>query len=181
MSLPPPHEGDRFRTDPRNLPAGHERVGNAQRTTVLDLLSSAVEHGYLDLDEYEARVARVTEGKTISALYEQVADLPAQFRWDPYQPLPKGRQERERESANAMAVASLALGAAAIPTSLCFGAGGIAGIAAVFFALRGLRHDAGRGKAIAGMVLGIVGIALSIGIVLLFLLSPEQTTTGTAN
>jgi hypothetical protein len=146
---------------------------------VLDLLSRAVEEGYLDLDEYEVRVVRVTEGKTISALYAQVADLPAQFRWDPSRPLPKGRQEREQDAASSMAVVSLALGAAAIPTSLCFGAGGIVGIAAIFFARRGLRDDVGRSKALAGMVLGIVGIALSIGIVLLFLLSPEQTTTRT--
>jgi hypothetical protein len=156
-----------------------ERVGNAQRAAVLELLSRAVEEGYLDLDEYEARVTRVTEGKTIAALHAQVADLPPQFRWDPSQPLPKSRQERERDSASSMAVVSLALGAAAIPASLCFGAGGIVGIAAVFFARRGLRHEAGRSKALAGLVLGIVGIALSIGVVLLFLLSPEQTTTRT--
>jgi hypothetical protein len=155
---------------------GEERVGNAQRGAVLDLLGRALEEGYLDLDEYEARLQRVTEGKTVAALHAQVADLPPQFRWDHNGSIPKSRQERAKESANAMAVASIALGVAAIPTSLCFGAGAIPGIAALFFARRALRQEDGRGKAITGLVLGIVGTALSIGIVLLFLLSPEETT-----
>lgn len=158
---------------------GHERIGNAQRATVHDLLSRAVAEGYLDFDEYDARVARVAEGKTISTLYAQVADLPPQFHWDPFQPVPKGRQDQERSSYDALAIASLALGVAAIPTSLCFGAGGIAGVAALFFARRGLRSDTGRTKALIGLVLGILGIALSIGFVLFYLLAPAPAPTGT--
>lgn len=179
MSQPPPHETGL----PGNRPAppeihvgamGDDRVGNAQRTTVLDLLGRALEEGFLDLAEYETRLQRVTEGKTVAELYAQVADLPPQFRWDPDRPMPKSREERDKESANAMAVASIALGAAAIPTSLCLGAGVIPGIAALFLARRALRREAGRGRAITGLVLGLVGVALSIGVVLLFVLSPEQ-------
>jgi hypothetical protein len=152
--------------------SGHERVGNAQRTTVLDLLSRAVAEGYLDLDEYELRVVRVTEGKTVAQLYAVVSDLPPPFRWDPVQPMPKSKQERDRESAGSWAIASLALGAASIPTSMCLGAGGIAGIAAVILARKGLRDEASRSKAVTGMVLGIVGIAFSFAFLLMMLLSP---------
>jgi hypothetical protein len=154
-----------------SYPSGDERVGTAQRTTVIELLSRAVGEGYLDLDEYEARVARVTEGKTVATLYTVVADLPPQFRWDPVQPMPKSRQEKERESAQSMAVASLALGAAAIPISMCFGTGGLIGLVAVFLGRRGLRDDDSRAKAITGMVLGAVSVAISLGIVLLVLMS----------
>jgi len=165
-------------------PKVDERVGNAQRTTVLELLGRALEEGYLDLDEYEARLTRVTEGKTVAALHAQVADLPPQFHWDPFQPPSKARQEQkqdqDKDSASAMALASIVLGAASIPRSVCFGAGGLAGIAAVFFARKGLRHDSGRTKAIVGLALGILGIVLSIGIVLILLFSPEQTTTRTS-
>lgn len=155
---------------------GDERVGTAQRGAVLELLGRALEEGYLDLDEYEIRLQRVTEGKTVAALQAQLADLPPQFRWVPGQAIPKSSRERAKESARTMAIASIALGAAAIPTSVCLGAGVIPGIAALLFARRALQEEEGRGKAITGLVLGIVGIALSIGIVLLVMLSPDETT-----
>jgi hypothetical protein len=164
----------------RRLPNFDERVGNTERATVLELLGRALEEGYLDLDEYEARLTRVTEGKTIAALHAQIADLPAKFNWDPSRPPPKGRHEQDRESASTMALVSIILGAASIPTSVCFGAGGLAGVAALIFASKGLRHEAGRTKAIVGLALGILGIVLSIGIVLIFLFAPDETTTTTS-
>lgn len=145
--------------------SGHERVGTAQRTIVLELLSKAVGEGYLDLDEYEARVVRVTEGRTVAALLVVVADLPAHLRWDPAQSMPRSRHDRQRESAATYALAGLALGAASLPLSLCFGAGGIAGVIAVVFARMGMQHEESRSKAVTGLVLGIVGIAVSIAVV----------------
>ncbi len=156
--------GPRFPAHPQV--SGYERVGTAQRTTVLELLSKAVGEGYLDLDEYEGRVVRVTESKTVAALFAVVSDLPPQFRWDPVQPVPKSRQDRRRESADTYALASLALGATSIPLSLCFGAGGIAGVIAIVFAWMGMHEEANRSKAVTGLVLSIVGIAMSIAVVI---------------
>lgn len=151
--------------------SGHERVGNAQRTVVLELLSRAVGEGYLDLDEYEARVVKVTAGKTVAALYAVAADLPPHLRWDPMQGVPRRREDRERESAAAAAVTALALGAVSVPVSLCVGVGAVPGIIALFFAARGMRDEASRTKALTGLVLAIVGTAMSLGMVLLTLLS----------
>lgn len=144
--------------------SGRERVGTAQRTVVLESLSRAVGEGYLDLDEYEVRVARVTESKTVAQLYATVADLPPQFRWDPNR-APRNPEARARETVRSMAVAALALGATSIPLSLCFGAGGIAGVIGLVFARIGMADEESRSKAVIGLVLSIVGIALSLAVV----------------
>ncbi len=162
---------DPYGTYPRH-PAvpGRERVGHAQRTTVLDLLGRAVAEGYLDLDEYEGRVAAVSISRTVADLYAAVADLPPPFRWDPAQPMPKSRHERDRESAASMALMSVILGAVSIPTSLCVGTGGLLGLIAVVLAGKGMLDDESRTKAVAGMVLGIIGFAMSLGVVVLTVL-----------
>ncbi|MFC6023320.1 DUF1707 and DUF4190 domain-containing protein [Plantactinospora solaniradicis] len=60
-----------------------ERVGTAQRNTVLELLSQALEQGYLDLSEYEERMTSVHTARTVGDLVRPLVDLPSQFRWDP--------------------------------------------------------------------------------------------------
>ncbi|WP_225947005.1 DUF1707 and DUF4190 domain-containing protein [Plantactinospora soyae] len=60
-----------------------ERVGTAQRNTVLELLSRALEEGYLDLSEYEERMTSVHTARTVGDLVRPLVDLPSQFRWDP--------------------------------------------------------------------------------------------------
>ena len=157
----------------------YQRVGHAQRTVVLDLLSKALEEGYLELHEYEARLVRVTEAKSVADLYGQVADLPPQLRWDPRQPMPRSREDRQRENADSAALVAFVLGLVSLPTTVCFGAGGLVGIAAVVFGGRALRLGGNRPKAIAGLVLGIIGIAVSIALVLAVMLSPESTTVNT--
>jgi hypothetical protein len=60
-----------------------ERVGNAQRTAALDMVTRALEEGYLELPEYEQRMAVITSAKFMSELLDTQRDLPGQFRWDP--------------------------------------------------------------------------------------------------
>jgi hypothetical protein len=67
-----------------------ERVGTAQRNTVLELLSRALEEGYLDLSEYEERMTSVHTARTVGDLVRPLVDLPSQFRWDPRGPLTPG-------------------------------------------------------------------------------------------
>jgi hypothetical protein len=64
----------------------YERVGNTQRTHVINLLNKAVEEGYLDLYEYERRMITASSAATQGELVAQLWDLPAEFRWDPSRP-----------------------------------------------------------------------------------------------
>jgi hypothetical protein len=59
------------------------RIGDAQRAEVLNLLSQALEEGYLDLGEYDQRMTAATAAKTADQLVDQVADLPHQLQWSP--------------------------------------------------------------------------------------------------
>jgi hypothetical protein len=164
---------DPYGTYPRHpapFPHGQERVGHVQRTVVLDLLGRAAAEGYLDLDEYEGRVGAVTVSRTVSELNAVLVDLPAQFRWNPAQPVPKSPQQRERDSASSMAMVGLVLGAASIPTSMCIGTGGLLGLIAVVLARKGMHDDESRSKAVIGMVLGMIGLAMSLGVVVLTVL-----------
>src|SRR5687767_12719619 len=112
----------------------NERVGNAQRTHVLDLLSNALQEGYLDLPEFEQRMSIVTAAKSADELMSQLADLPLQFRWDPRTlpsppvrvlPLPPAPTKAPGPDTRTTAIASLVLAIASIPLSVCFGMGGL--------------------------------------------------------
>jgi hypothetical protein len=152
-----------------------ERVGNEQRTQVLELLTAALEQGYITLDEYEQRMAPVNTAKTASVLSGQVADLPPQFRWDPRtaaRQQPAVSRIRD-DNVRTFAVTSLALGAASIPLSLCL-VGWLFGIAAIFLSVPGSKGASGWSKALVGRVLGIIGIVLSIGVGLVVIFSPKQ-------
>jgi truncated hemoglobin YjbI len=52
------------------------RIGDAQRTEVLNLLGQALEEVYLDLGEYDQRITAATAAETADQLVDQVADLP---------------------------------------------------------------------------------------------------------
>jgi hypothetical protein len=53
------------------------RIGNNERGALTDLLRSATDQGYLDLEEYEKRVDVVMSAKTAGDATVAVADLPA--------------------------------------------------------------------------------------------------------
>ncbi|WP_026929029.1 DUF1707 SHOCT-like domain-containing protein [Glycomyces tenuis] len=53
------------------------RIGDAERTSLSELLRSSVDRGYLTLEEYEKRVGVLMEAKTIGEAEEVLGDLPA--------------------------------------------------------------------------------------------------------
>jgi hypothetical protein len=146
-----------------------ERVGNHQRTQVLELLSAALEQGYLTLEEYEQRMTVVTAAKTMSELHDQVADLPAQFRWDPRATAQRpdagqGSRPHTDDNVRTFAITSLVLGIASIPLTFCL-VGWLLGIAAIFFSVPGSKGASGWSKAFVGRVLGILGIIVQVGVI----------------
>jgi hypothetical protein len=78
-----------------------------------------------------------------------------------------------------MAVLSVVLGVASVPMLLCLGIGVLVGGLAVFAGTRALSDPAARKTAIAGIVLGIVGIVAGLGFLALLVFAPDQTTVRT--
>jgi uncharacterized protein DUF1707 len=133
------------------------RVGNAQRTEVIDLLSRALDEGGLPLDEYDRRVAAVGTATYVSQLTAQLGDLPAGFGWSPHAFPPPVTPHPARS----YGTTALVLGIVSLPLSMCL-VGWIFGILAVVYSRRGAGAR-GFGAAMIGRVFGIVGILLSLG------------------
>lgn len=150
------------------------RIGSAQRDEVADLLSRALEEGYLDLSEYDQRVTLVHSAKTAAELTEQVSDLPPQFRWSPQQSVAVRSKSARDPNTHATSIASLVLAISSVPLAVCFGVGGLFGIAAVMLSRPGLRSRTDYGKALTGFVVGCLGIASSIAVIILFVLVPTS-------
>lgn len=144
-----------------------QRIGHAHRTHVLDLLSRALGEGYLDLPEFERRMALVNAATTMPEVLGQLRDLPPQFQWDPRTPLPHELTIKKADDASRLATLALILGALSIPLALCL-VGFLVGIAAVVlgFASKGAHPDRRR-QAIAGQILGCVGVLLTVAIIVL--------------
>jgi hypothetical protein len=56
------------------------RVGNAERASLTEILRSAVDQGYIDLEEYEKRVDILMAAKTVGETEVVLADLPSYQR-----------------------------------------------------------------------------------------------------
>jgi hypothetical protein len=172
-------------TPPDETGTGHERVGDAQRAAVLDLVDRAYVEGFLDSREHETRRDGVTGSTTVAELRAQVADLPPQFHWHPARPVPANRVPANGvpPSNRGMAVMSVVLGVVSVPMFLCVGTGAAVGGLAVFAGIRALRGGAAptaaRRTAIAGIVLGAVGVVLGLGLLALLIFSSDQTTVRT--
>ena len=132
------------------------RVGNAQRTEVIELLSRALDEGGLPLDEYDRRVAAVGAATYAADLTAQLEGLPAGFGWSPH-PFPPPVMPHAVKSSGRTA---LFLGIASLPLSMCL-VGWIFGILAIVYSRRGSAR--GFGPAMIGRVFGIIGILLSLG------------------
>jgi hypothetical protein len=64
------------------------RIGDAERTSLSELLRSSVDRGYLTLEEYEKRVGVLMEAKTVGDADEVLGDLP------PYQQIIESQRPR---------------------------------------------------------------------------------------
>jgi Domain of unknown function (DUF4190)/Domain of unknown function (DUF1707) len=130
---------------------GPMRATDADRESVHSLLQAAYADGRLTWDEFDSRSTSLMQSKT----YDQLGALIADLR----QPVPyrQGSYPAVGPRTNAMAIASLACGIGQI--FLWF----IAGVPAIVFghvARRQIREsgEAGDGMALAGLILGYIGV-----------------------
>jgi hypothetical protein len=153
------------------------RVGNTQRNEVVNLLSRALEEGYLDLSEYDQRITAANAAKTADQLVAQTEDLPDQLRWHPHRAAGPASAAATPRSAHAATITALVLAVASLPTAICFGMGGLFAIAAMILSRPGLRSDRDHNLALVALVLGCLGLLLSIGMLLLFIFLPDSSPT----
>ncbi|MFV2126538.1 DUF1707 domain-containing protein [Micromonospora sp. LOL_013] len=146
---------------------GDERVGDAQRNHVIELLAQALGEGYLDLTEYERRLVEATAATTSGELVAQLAELPRRFDWDPGTPV-VGSSVADRSRARRTS-AALVMAVASLPFAACYGAGAVPAVAAIALAGPGRRVPDQRGRALAAIVIGLVGVVGSVLSVVLLL------------
>lgn len=150
-------------SDGANGRVGDERVGDAQRNHVVELLNQALGEGYLDLPEYERRLVEATAAATSGQLVAQLTDLPRRFHWDPRAPVVRSPTTDRRTSV------ALILAVASLPFAACYGVGAVAAVAAIVLAGPGRRSPGRRAKALAATAIGWVGVAGSFMSVVLLL------------
>ncbi|MFV2084667.1 DUF1707 SHOCT-like domain-containing protein [Micromonospora sp. LOL_021] len=150
-----------------NERAGDERVGDAQRNYVVELLARALGEGYLDLTEYERRLVEATAATTSGELAAQLTDLPRRFHWDPRTPV-VGSSVADRAWAGRTS-AALIMAVASLPFAACYGAGAVFAVAAIVLAGPGRRVPGQRARALAATVIGSVGVFGSVMSVVLLL------------
>lgn len=139
-------------------PAGtsHFRASDADRERAVELLRAAFVEGRLTNDEYDERVAHAYASRTYGDLTRLIADLPA-----PPRPVPAN----VRRPTNALAVGSLVCGIAQFFT---MGLTMIPAIVLGHAARRQVRRtgEGGDALALAGLVLGWLGVAVATLVVL---------------
>lgn len=149
------------------------RAAAADRDRTIDVLTAAYGEGRLTKEEFDTRCARVLAAKTYADLAAVVADLPA-GPFSAVAPYHAGYYPAPQPPTSGVAVASLICGIAEFFTL------GIAAVPAVILghvARTNIKRtgERGDGLAIAGLVLGYLGIACwALFLVVLLAASSQQ-------
>ena len=150
------------------------RASTADRDRAVELLTRAYTEGRLDKDEHDARVERAMTASTFAELDAVVVDLPGAR---PAVPTPLAPVQYAKT--NALAITSLICGIAQ------FMFGPLATIPAVVcgHVARGqIRRtgEQGAGMALAGLILGWIGVGFTVLIVVVALLAAVAVSRGGA-
>lgn len=142
---------------------GAMRASDQDRAVVQTVLNDAFAEGRLTKDEWEQRASALGGAATYADLDRLTHDLPRQYPGPRYgvPPPPPPLPARRSQSANATAAAALACGLGQLLV------GFPAGIAAILLGYRAQRTirqtgEPGAGMARAGIVLGYLGVGLTI-------------------
>jgi hypothetical protein len=139
---------------------GSMRATDADRENVRTILQDAHAQGRLSWDEFDSRTTALMNAQTYGQLAELTSDLPDRIPAAPpqvYQQAPFGAQR----PTNGMAIAALICGVCQI---FFWFLTGIPAIVLGHMARRQIRQtgEAGDGMALAGMILGYIGLVLTI-------------------
>jgi uncharacterized membrane protein len=159
---------------------GRLRSSENDRERAVDVLKAAFAEGRLTKDEYDERVSGAYESRTYAELEALTRDLPA----GPLGSLPAvGPRSAQvavpvHQSLNSLAVASLACGVAQWFT---LGVTAIPAVVCGHMARRQIRRtgESGGGLAIAGLVLGWIGVTMWILAIIGMAVFATWTTTRT--
>jgi len=138
---------------------GQMRASDRDRDSANSLLQVAYAEGRLTKDEYDDRTGRLLRSQTYGQLQALTADLPGHFPGAPMAPQVV-RYARPART-NGLAVASLACG---IGQLFFWFLAAIPAVVLGHMARRQIREtgEAGDGMAVAGLVLGYIGIVLTV-------------------
>jgi Domain of unknown function (DUF4190)/Domain of unknown function (DUF1707) len=157
------------------------RSSDRDRDSAHALLQGAYAEGRLSREEFDDRSSRVMASTTYAELQTLTADLPGRLPFLP-QPLPHPMQMQYYPPAaprrtSSMAVGSLVCG---IGQLIFWFPAGIAAIVLGHMARRQIRQtgEAGDGMAVAGLVLGWIGIGLTLLFALFVILAFAATSHG---
>lgn len=156
-----------------NYGYGSMRATDADRENVRQILQDAHAQGRLSWDEFDSRTTALLNAQTYNQLTELTADLPNRIPGTPpqvYQPHQYGPQQFGAQGqTNGLAIAALVCGVAQV--FLWF----LAAIPAVVLghmARKQIRQtgEQGDGMALAGLILGYIGLALTVLFVILIVI-----------
>jgi len=142
---------------------GQMRASDRDRDSANSLLQTAYAEGRLTKDEYDDRTGQLLQSQTYAQLQALTADLPGHYPGAPMMPQ-QVQYVTVPQRTNPLAVAALACGIGQVFFWL------LAAVPAVVLghmARRQIRQtgEAGQGMATAGLVLGWIGIALTLVLV----------------
>jgi hypothetical protein len=150
---------------------GQMRSSDRDRDTAHAILQSAYADGRLTREEFDDRSTRLLSSQTHGELQALTADLPGRLPFVPVAPVPYGTYPMmAKPRTNSMAVGALVCGIGQIfflfPAS-------IAAVVLGHVARGQVRRtgEAGDGMALAGLVLGYIGISLTVLFALLVLVA----------
>ncbi|WP_433824850.1 DUF1707 and DUF4190 domain-containing protein [Actinoplanes sp. CA-015351] len=154
----------------------HMRVSDADREAIVARLNQATAEGRLSIEEFSERARQAYACRTWGELSEVVWDLPAPAGRYPVVPVAPPRPPPPVPPVGGLPLVSLILGILSLPATMCVPVGPVFSITAIITGVLGMRPPPrgaayGRGMAVAGIALGILGLIAQIAFVFFFAVS----------
>jgi hypothetical protein len=166
----------------RNMTAGNYGYGSmratdADRENVRQILQDAHANGRLSWDEFDSRTTALLNAQTYGQLAELTSDLPSRI---PNTPPQVYQQYGAQGATNGMAIAALICGVCQV---FFWFLTGIPAIVLGHMARRQIRQtgEQGDGMALAGMILGYIGLALTVLFVIIIVIIGVAVTSHGVN